>query len=85
MSQIKDCGNPIDPPAIATDGNDSYSKAMIETWGKAPSYCGRGRPPTRKRPQPDWKCIQVVKHRSGDGLLMSLTKWSLAIQKMSVI
>lgn len=65
MSQIKDHGNPSDPPAIATDGYDGYLEAMIETWGKVPEYSGRGRPPTRKKPKPDWKCIQVIKRRSG--------------------
>jgi hypothetical protein len=32
MSQIKDHGNPIEPPAISSDGNDSYPEAMLETW-----------------------------------------------------
>ncbi len=72
MSQIRDRSNPIDPPAIATDGNDSYPEAMVKTWGKARSYSGRGRPPTRKQPQPGWKCIQVIKHRSG-GRLIGIT------------
>jgi hypothetical protein len=68
MAQLKARGNPDKPPAVATDGNDSYPKAMIETWGKVPDYSGRGRPPSRKRPQPGWKCVQVVKHRSGGHL-----------------
>jgi hypothetical protein len=65
MSQIKERCNPVEPPAIASDGNDSYPEAMLETWGKSPEYAGRGRPPTRKQPQPGWKCLQVKKHRSG--------------------
>lgn len=69
MSQIKDRCNPIEPPAIASDGNDSYPEAMLETWGKLPEYTGRGRPPTRKQPQPGWKCLQVTKHRSGSRLI----------------
>lgn len=72
MSQIRDRSNPIDPPAIATDGNDSYPEAMIETWGRATPYSGRGRPPTRKQPQPGWKCIQVIKRRSG-GRIIGIT------------
>jgi len=72
MSQIKDHGNPIDPPAISSDGNDSYPEAMLETWGKLPEYSGRGRPPTCKQPQPGWKCLQVIKHRSG-GKLIGIT------------
>ena len=65
MSQIRDRYNPIEPPAISSDGNDSYPEAMLEIWGKLPEYTGRGRPPTHKQPQPGWKCLQVIKHRSG--------------------
>lgn len=69
MAQLKARGNPDKPPAVSTDGNDSYPEAMLETWGKVPEYSGRGRPPTRKIPQHDWKCIQVVKSRSGGSLV----------------
>jgi len=72
MAQLKARGNPDKPPAIATDGYDSYPEAMLETWGKVPEYSGRGRPPTRKKSKPDWKCIQIVKTRSG-GRLISIT------------
>ncbi len=72
MSQIRDRCNPEAPPAISSDGNDSYPEAMLETWGTVPDYSGRGRPPTRKLPQPGWKCIQVTKHRSG-GRLTGIT------------
>ncbi len=69
MTQLKVRGHPNNPPAIATDGNDSYREAILETWGKIPDYSGRGRPPTKKRVQPQWKYLQVVKHRSGSKLL----------------
>lgn len=69
MRQIRDRCNPIDPPAISSDGNDSYPEAMLDTWGKLPEYSGRGRPPTNKQPQPGWKCLQVTKHRSGGKLI----------------
>jgi len=72
MSQIRDRNNPKEPPAISSDGNDSYPEAMLDTWGKLPDYSGRGRPPTRKQPQPEWKCLQVTKHRSG-GRLIGIT------------
>lgn len=72
MSQIRDRCNPEAPPAIASDGNDSYPQAMLETWGRLPDYSGRGRPPTRKQSQQDWKCLQVTKHRSG-GRLIGIT------------
>ena len=69
MSQIKDRYNPIEPPAISSDGNDSYPEAMLKIWGKLPEYMGRGRPPTHKQPQPEWKCLKVTKHRSGSRLI----------------
>lgn len=65
MAQLKKRGHLDSPPAIATDGEGNYREAMVETWGKVPPYKGRGRPPTRKRPQPGWHYLQVVKHRSG--------------------
>ena len=46
MSQIKDRSNPAEPPAIASDGNDSYPEAMLEMWEKIPEYTGRERTPT---------------------------------------
>jgi hypothetical protein len=72
MLQIKDRYSPVEPPAIASDGNDSYPEAMLETWGRLPNYSGRGRPPTKKQLQKNWKCIQVTKHRSG-GRLIGIT------------
>jgi len=68
MAQLKARGHPDAPPAIATDGNGSYRKAIVETWGQVPEYSGRGRPPTQKQPQPGWQYLKVVKHRSGGRL-----------------
>jgi hypothetical protein len=36
---------------------------MVEVWGKVPEYKGRGRPPTKKKPQAGWQYLQVVKQR----------------------
>jgi hypothetical protein len=72
MSQIRDRSNPIEPPAIASDGCDGYPEAMLEIWGKVPEYSGQGRPPTHKQPQAGWKCLQVTKHKSG-GQLIGIT------------
>lgn len=69
MSQIRDRYNSIEPPAISSDGNDSYPEAMLKTWGKLPKYTGRGGPQTRKQPEPGWKCLQVTKLRSGSRLI----------------
>lgn len=68
MAQLKGRGHADGPPAMATDGDGSYREAMVETWGRVPEYSGRGRPPTRKQPQPDWHYVQVVKQRSGSRL-----------------
>jgi hypothetical protein len=63
MVQLKERGQPETPPAMATDGKGSYREAMLSTWGQIPQYSGRGRPPTRKKPGPDWHYLQVVKER----------------------
>ncbi len=36
---------------------------MVEVWGKVPEYKGRGRRPTKKRPQEGWQYLQMVKQR----------------------
>jgi hypothetical protein len=36
---------------------------MVEVWGKVAEYGGRGRPPTKKRPQAGWQYLQMVKQR----------------------
>jgi hypothetical protein len=33
MLQIKDRCNPIEPPAISSDGNDRYPEACSKHWG----------------------------------------------------
>jgi hypothetical protein len=68
MAQLKARGHPNRPPAMATDGKGGYREALLETWGQVPEYCGHGRPPSRKQPQPDWHYLQVIKHRSGHHL-----------------
>ncbi|NJM06766.1 transposase [Candidatus Gracilibacteria bacterium] len=65
MAQLKERGHPDAPPPMATDGNGDYRTALVDTWGEVPDYCGRGRPPTRTQPHPDWQYVQVVKERSG--------------------
>jgi len=36
---------------------------MVEVYGLVPEYQGKGRPPTRKRPLPGWRYLQMVKQR----------------------
>lgn len=60
---LKRRGHPVAPPPTVSDGLDGIREAMVEVYGEVPEYCGRGRPPTRKRPQSGWKYLQVVKQR----------------------
>jgi hypothetical protein len=60
---LKRRGHPDAPPPTVSDGLGGIREAMVEVYGKVPEYSGRGRPPTRKRPQPGWKGLQVVKQR----------------------
>ncbi|NIW91517.1 MAG: transposase [Phycisphaerae bacterium] len=60
---LKRRGHPESPPPTVSDGWGGIREAMVEVYGKVPPYSGRGRPPTRKRPQPGWQYLQVVKQR----------------------
>jgi len=60
---LKRRGHPDAPPPTVSDGWGGIREAMVEVYGKAPEYSGRGRPPTRKQPQADWQYLQVVKKR----------------------
>jgi hypothetical protein len=51
------------PPGLVSDGWGGHREALLEVYGQVPVYQGRGRPPTQKRPQPDWQYLQVVKQR----------------------
>jgi hypothetical protein len=60
---LKRRGHPDAPPPTVSDGWGGIDDAMVEVYGVVPEYRGRGRPPTRKRPQPGWQYLQVVKQR----------------------
>ena len=60
---LKRRGHPDAPPPTVSDGWGGIREAMVEVYGKVPEYSGRGRPPTRKQPQPNWQYLQVVKKR----------------------
>lgn len=49
-------------PVFESDGERGCAEALVEVFGKVPSYQGRGRPPTVKRPK-ELLYGQVVKHR----------------------
>jgi len=59
----KSRGHKHSPPPLISDGWGGYGEAMVEVWGKVPEYKGRGRPPTKKRPQEGWQYLQMVKQR----------------------
>jgi hypothetical protein len=60
---LKRRGHPDKPPPTISDGWGGIDDAMVEVYGKVPPYSGRGRPPIRKRPQPGWQYLQMVKQR----------------------
>jgi len=64
---LKQRGHPDGPPPLISDGWGGIDEAMIEVYGLAPEYCGWGRPPTRKKAQPDWQYLQMVKQRDEHG------------------
>ncbi len=57
------------PPPFVSDGWGGHREALLEVYGQVPAYQGRGRPPTRKQPSPDWHYTQMVKQRDGQGYL----------------
>jgi hypothetical protein len=67
FSQLKRRGHPEAPPAVVSDGWGGYREALVEVWGEVPPYRGRGRPPTKKRPQAGWRYLQMVKEREKTG------------------
>ena len=60
---LKRRGHPDAPPPTISDGWGGIDDAMVEVYGRVPAYKGTGRPPTRKRPQPGWQYVQMVKQR----------------------
>jgi hypothetical protein len=69
---LKRRGHPDAPPPTVSDGWGGIDDAMIEVYGIVPEYRGRGRLPTRKRPQPGWQYLQMVKQRE-NGRVVGVT------------
>jgi hypothetical protein len=69
FSTLKRRGHPDGPPPTISDGWGGIDDAMLEVYGIVPEYQGRGRPPSRKQPQPGWKYLQMVKLRDEHGKL----------------
>lgn len=64
---LKRRGHPEGPPPTISDGWGGIDEAMTEVYGIVPEYCGRGRPPTRKKAASDWQYLQMVKQRDEHG------------------
>lgn len=63
FQMLKRRGHPDAPPPTVSDGWGGIDDAMVAVYGVVPEYKGVGRPPTRKRPQPGWQYLQVIKQR----------------------
>ena len=72
FQKLKERGHPDGPPPTISDGWGGIREAMVEVYGKVPEYSGCGRPPTKKRPQPDWKYLQMIKERDGKGNFLGI-------------
>lgn len=60
---LKQRGHPDGPPPTISDGWGGIDEAMVEVYGLVPDYQGHGRPPTRKKPNSDWRYLQMVEQR----------------------
>lgn len=60
------------PPPLLSDGWGGHREALVAVYGKVPEYKGRGRPPTRRRPEKDWHYTQMVKQRDERGKLLGV-------------
>jgi hypothetical protein len=72
FQRLKRRGHPDGPPPTISDGWGGIDEAMVQVYGLVPTYSGRGRPPTRKQPQPGWQYLQMVKQRDDHGRLQGI-------------
>lgn len=73
------------PPALSSDGWGGHREALIEVYGQVPPYNGRGRPPTKKQPQPGWQYLQVVKQRENGRVIGTETRIIFGNQATSAL
>lgn len=73
------------PPALSSDGWGGHREALIEVYGQVPPYNGRGRPPTKKQPQPGWQYLQVVKLRENGRVIGTETRIIFGNQATSAV
>lgn len=69
--QLKERGHSDGPPPTVSDGWGGIREAMVEVYGTVPEYSGKGRPPSKKQPQPGWNYVQIVKQRDEKGNFLS--------------
>lgn len=63
-------GHPDAPPAFMSDGWGGIDNALVDVYGKMPTYQGIGRPSTLKQAQDGWQYLQFIKHRDEHGRLL---------------
>lgn len=85
FSTLKRRGHPDGPPPTLSDGWGGIDDAMLEVYGIVPEYPGRGRPPTRKQPQPAWQYLQMVKVRDEHGKLQGIHLRAIYGKKAALI
>ena len=71
FATLKRQGHPEAPAPTLSDGWGGIDEAMVAVYGKVPEYTGPGRPPTKKRPQPGWQYLQMVKQRKKGRLIVT--------------
>ena len=69
---LNDLGHSDGPPPLITDGWGGIDDAILAVYGLVPKYSGKGRPPTRPKAGPDWRYLQMIKHRDEHGRLQSI-------------
>jgi hypothetical protein len=74
LSMLKERSHSDQPPDLTSDGWGGHREALIEVYGQVPPYQGRGRPPTKKKPQPGWQYMQMVKQRENGRVIGTETR-----------
>jgi hypothetical protein len=60
------------PPPLLSDGWGGHREALVEVYGKVPTYRGQGRPAMKKQPGAEWHYTQMVKQRDTKGNLIGV-------------
>jgi len=73
------------PPGLVSDGWGGHREALLEVYGQVPAYRGRGRPPSKKRPESDWQYLQVVKQREKGRVIGTETRVIYGDEKLTPV